>query len=158
MTALTAKPLTQAAFTPFGQVLSASSDAPERVAYAGQVENTRPNAKANLTFIRSAPKPPIIRVLEHHPFSNQFFIPMKDALYLVAVCPPLSDGAPDVERLVAFIAKSGQAVNYNLGVWHAPLCALENPVDFVMQRWDDGGPEDTVAISLETPIAVTYTL
>jgi len=158
MIAIPAKPLTQAAFAPFGQVLSASGEAPERVAFAGHVENTRPNAKANLTFIRAAPKPPIIGVLERHPYSNQFFVPMKDALYLVAVCPPGSDGAPDLNGLVAFIAKSGQAVNYNLGVWHAPLCALENPVDFVMQRWDDGGPEDTVAITLEAPISVTYIL
>lgn len=153
---VTAIPLTPDAFAPYGQVLAATSESPERQSFAGRVENTRPAATANLSFIRAAPKPPIIHALEHHPHSHQFFIPMKDALYLVGVCPANTEGGPDLTRLVAFIAKSGQAVNYNVGVWHSPLCALEKPVDFVMQRWDDGGPEDTVLIKLDAPISVNY--
>jgi len=156
VTQLAAQPLTREAFAPFGQVLAATGEAPERQEFAGRMENLRPQAIANLTFLRVDPKPPVIKVIEKHPFSTQLFVPMNNVCYLVGVCPGDSEGGPDLERLIAFIANGGQAITYDTGVWHAPLCALETAGEFVMQRWDDGGPEDTLAISIKNPVTVTY--
>ena len=146
--------LTADAFRPFGAVLMAFGPAPERYAYAGNIENRRDQAKANLTFIHAPAKPALIGAVERHAFSSQTFVPMNGVRYLVGVCPPTADGGPDVERLIAFIADGGQAVNYDAGVWHSPLCVLDRAGEFVMLRFDDGGPLDTELVKLETPVEV----
>lgn len=46
------------------------------------------------------------------------------------------DGEPDAGRLLVFVAEGWQAVNYDAGVWHAPMRALGDPGAFVMPRWD----------------------
>ncbi len=154
MTELTAKPLTHEAFAPYGQVLAAKTDAVERQPYAGKVMNTRSDAVSNLTYMRAVVKPPVIGVMEQHPHSSQLFVPMNGARYMVGVCPPNAEGGPDIENLEAFIAEGGQAVTYDAGAWHSPLCNLDTPGEYVMQRWDDEGPEDTILVHLETPVTV----
>ena len=88
--------LTADAFRPFGAVLMAFGPAPERYAYAGNIENRRDQAKANLTFIHAPAKPALIGAVERHAFSSQTFVPMNGVRYLVGVCPPTADGGPDV--------------------------------------------------------------
>ena len=151
---LIAKPLTAEAFRPYGAVLMAGGEAPERFEYAGNIENNRKHAKPNLTFIHAIPKPPLIGAVERHRFSSQTFVPMNGVRYLVGVCPPTSDGGPDLSRLVAFIADGGQAVNYDAGAWHSPLSVLDQPGQFTMLRFDDGGADDTELVKLEAPVEV----
>ena len=151
---LTSVALTADAFRPFGAVLMAGGSAPERHEYAGNIENHRDQAKANLTFIHASPKPALIGAVERHAFSSQTFVPMNGVRYLVGVCPPTADGGPDVERLIAFVADGKQAVNYDAGVWHSPLCVLDRPGMFTMLRFDDGSADDTELVKLGTPIEV----
>ncbi len=151
---LKALPLTPENFTEFGAVLMAKGLPPHRDAYAGNIENKRAQAKPNLTFIHAAPKPPIIKAVERHEYSSQTFVPMNNVHYLVGVCPPVADGGPDLDELVVFLATPGQAVNYNAGVWHSPLCAIERPGEFIMLRWDDESPDDTELVMLEYPVEV----
>ena len=151
---LNAVPLTPEAFADYGAVLMANGPAPQRDAYAGNIENKRDQAKPNLTFIHAAPKPATIKAVERHEYSSQTFVPMNNVRYLVGVCPSGADGGPNQESLIVFVATGGQAVNYNAGVWHSPLCAIERPGEFVMLRWDDESPDDTELVMLEYPVEV----
>lgn len=64
------------------------------------------------------------------------------------------DGEPDAGRLLVFVAEGWQAVNYDVGVWHAPMRALGDPGAFVMLRWDDGSGADTEFWPLPEAIVV----
>ena len=153
---LKARPLTPDAFKPYGQVLMGPGEGPERYEFAAVVDNRRPDAKANFTFMRSklAQSPVAVRAMERHVFSNQIFVPMNGTAYLVAACPSTADGDPDLDRLEVFVATGGQAINLDTGVWHAPNTPLGTPGEFVMLRFDDGGPADTELRQLDAPIEV----
>ena len=135
-----AEPLTAEALSPWGQVLTSNGDPAQRDEYTASTDNLRDHAKLNVTFMRVADRAPLVKAIERHPHSMQLFVPMNGARYLAVVCPTLPDG--------------GQAVNYDAGVWHGPLCVLEKPGDFTMIRHDDGGPEDTELVMLDETIEV----
>ena len=151
-----AKPLTPEAFGPFGQVLMGRVDGPQRDEFAASMDNLRDDAKANMTFMRVpvAPAPVQVSALERHSCSNQTFIPLNGTHSLVAVCPSTSDGDPDLSGLIVFVATGAQAVNYNADVWHAPRCALCEPGEFVMLRFDNGSEVDTELRQLDAPVPV----
>lgn len=161
-----ASALTVAAFAPYGQVLAASGAAAERQPYAANMDNRRPAARANMTFMKLAPTSgPRVRVtaLERHVYSNQLFVPLGGCRHLVAVCPSNEAGEPLLERLEVFVAEGSQAINYNPNVWHAPRMPLSAPGEFVMFRWDEDNELDTemrtleVAIDVELPDAESTT-
>jgi ureidoglycolate lyase len=151
-----AAPLTAEAFAAFGQVLQGSGAPTERKAFASRMQNGRPQAKPNMTWMRILPAMGPIRIeaLERHPYSNQTFVPLAGTRHLVAVCPSGPDGAPIASALRVFVADGSQAVNYDANVWHAPRTALGAPGEFVMFRWDDGSEFDTETIELPVPIRV----
>lgn len=153
---ITAQPLTNDAFAPFGQLLQGSGAPTERRGFAALIENLRPDAMPNMTYMKLLPERTPIRVeaLERHCFSNQTFIPLNGTRHLVAVCPSTPDGAPVISALQIFIAGGSQAVNYNKGVWHAPRMALSAPGEFVMFRFDNGGTRDTDLIQLDEAVEV----
>jgi ureidoglycolate lyase len=151
-----ARPLTAEAFRPYGQVLMATGDGPERREFAAEMQNRRPDARPNLTFMRVPVAQPPLRItaLERHRFSNQAFVPLAGTRHLVAVCPSASDGEPELAELRVFVADGAQAVNYNADVWHAPRTALGPSGEFVMFRWDDGSPKDTETRPLAAAIDI----
>ncbi|KAJ3155050.1 hypothetical protein HDU89_007240 [Geranomyces variabilis] len=136
---ITAVPLTRENFAPFGQVIcalptpsqSANQGTAQRYNHVAKVENLRaegPNpAQPNLCVFRCTP-PPLpftIKLLERHPHSTQFFVPMSTAAYLVIVA--LNDPAtdqPDPATIKAFVAGHAQGVSYNAGTWHHPMVAM----------------------------------
>lgn len=151
-----AQPLSREAFAPYGQVLAGTAGGPERHAFAANMENLRPQAKANLTFMRVslAATPLRIESLERHRFSNQTFVPLNGTRHLIAVCPSTADGEPDILNMTVFSAGGSQAVNYNPDVWHAPRTAIAPPGEFIMFRWDDGSAVDTENRPLADPVEV----
>ena len=149
-----AEPLTPEALGPWGQVLTSNGDPAQRDEYAASTDNLRDHAKLNITFMRVANRAPLVKAIERHPHSMQLFVPMNGGRYLAVVCPALPDGGPDIGNIRAFVANGGQAVNYDAGVWHGPLCVLDRPTDFTMIRHDDGGPEDTELVMLDGTIEV----
>ena len=153
---IAAKPLTAEAFAPYGQVLQGTGPVTERKEFASRMQNGRPHAKPNMTYMKvlAATGGVLVRVVERHPFSNQTFVPINGTRHLVAVCPSAPDGSPVLARLEVFVASGSQAVNYDANVWHAPRTALSPPGEFVMFRWDDGGALDTESLTLPTPVAV----
>jgi ureidoglycolate lyase len=151
-----AVPLTTQDFAPFGQVLMAESETPERKPWAAKVENLRQDASANVTFMSLEPEhyPVKVSELERHRFSHQLFVPLKKTTHLVVACFSRADGSPDITSARAFHAGEGQSVNYNAGVWHAPRMVIHNSGSFVMIRWDTGTDEDTELITLSQPLVI----
>lgn len=156
MKKITARPLNAKEFSMFGDVLEGKGDGAERWAYAAKMENQRPNARPNMTYMRMIPAdaPVCVTNLERHVFSNQTFIPLNGTKHLIVVCRNDENGYPLLDSLIAFIAGGSQAVNYHAGIWHAPRTALCMPGEFVMFRWDEDTPDDTELIELETVIEV----
>jgi ureidoglycolate hydrolase len=150
-------PLTPWDFAPFGQVLMAENETPERKPWAAKIDNLRQDARANVTYMSLEPDnyPVEVMELERHRFSHQLFVPLKNTVHLVVVCHSLADGTPDMSSTRAFHAAEGQSVNYNLDVWHAPRMVLKLPGSFIMIRWDTGvAGDDTELITLSQPLVV----
>jgi ureidoglycolate lyase len=152
-----AAPLTSMDFAPFGQVMMAENEVPERKPWAARIDNMRPEARANVTYMSLEPEhyPVEVTELERHRFSHQLFVPLTDTIHLVVVCHSLPDGNPDLASIRAFHANEGQGVNYNANVWHAPRMVLRKSGSFVMIRWDEGTADDTELITLPQPLLVT---
>jgi ureidoglycolate lyase len=158
------EPLSVEAFAPFGDVVSAGLRAGQsanqgtatRFDWCTELVNRRDAAKANVSVFRSVAKqlPFTLKLLEHHPFSTQAFLPMVCARYLVCVAPTASDGGPDVSGVRAFVCLPGQGINYRVGVWHHPIVALEADADFVMVAFEDGTKGDCVVRQLAQPLVV----
>ncbi len=147
-----AAPLTVEGFAPFGDVVSAGLRAGAaanqgtavRFDRCARLDTTRGAAAPNLAVFRSAPQdlPLTVRLLERHPCSSQAFLPLIVSRYLVIVAPTRDDGAPDLDRLQAFVAGPGQGINYHRGVWHHPMVALDAPAELAMLAWEDGSAHD----------------
>lgn len=114
-----------------------------------------------------------VTVLERHPYTTQTFTPVTPfARFLVIVAPSLphpsypglpappkapgfpGPGLPDLERLQAFVGKSGQSITYAAGTWHAPMVVLgarDDKVDFVVTQFENGVPkEDCQEVELQS--------
>jgi ureidoglycolate lyase len=151
-----AKPLTAAAFAPYGQVLENRPGDPGRRKYAAALFNDRPAAKPNLRVQRTQPTalPLTATLIERHRRSSQTFAPISGGQYLVAVWPSDADGQPLLAKGEAFIAQGDQAVNYDKDVWHHGFAALYGDGVFLMLRWEDGTSGDEEFLSLPTPIRI----
>lgn len=98
------------------------------------------------------------KVLERHPYSSQTFLPMgrnkDDTSYMVIVAPSDPDTEqklPIISKTRAFICQGNQAVTYGMGVWHAPMIALEETTDFGVLIHETGVPElDCEEVSIDT--------
>ena len=155
---LTTTPLDPASFAPFGQVLMAEKELPEYNSWAGRIENLRPEARLNVTYMsmRQAPCPARITQFERHPFSHQMFVPLEGIQHLVIVCPSLANGEPDLSRITPFHATGDQTVIYSASVWHTPRTVLNAPGAFIMLRWDAGNSMDTEFFELNQPFDVHF--
>ena len=150
-----AQPLKASAFAPFGQVLEAPARGPKRD-HAAALYNGRAGAAPNLAILRLEPATLPLRVskLERPPLSSQAFVPLRVSRYVVAVCPPRSDLTPDLDRLVAFTADGAQGINYEAGVWHHPMTALDSPGAFTILTWQDGTEADTEWANVDTDVVI----
>ena len=152
---IVARPLTQPNYARYGNVLSsARGDVAAVAANLGTAQkrnrlapliNRRPGAEANLSVLHCSPvaeRPVPLRLLEKHPHSTQLFVPMNARRYLVVVAE--GSDAPDLTTLAAFIAEGPQAITYHPGIWHHPMIALDEVIDFVCLVFDDGTAGDCV--------------
>jgi ureidoglycolate lyase len=165
MREVVAEPLTQAAFAPFGDVVSAglgvgsaaNQGTAVRFDWAARFLNGRADAKPNLAVFQSVAKelPFEVKLLERHPQSTQLFAPMKVDRYLVCVAPDDAHGEPDLDRLRAFVGEPGQGVNYRANTWHHPIIALGRTAEFLMLAWEDGTALDCEERPLLKPIRIT---
>ncbi len=143
---LTALPLTAEAFASFGDVIAIGSGEPgTRDAFAAAMDNKRADARLNVSVSRAKPTPlPLtVKWMERHPYSGQTFVPLDISRYLMLVAPSTPNGAPDMDKLQAFVAGPEQGINYHTGVWHHPFTALDRPSECLVLRFDDDSDADT---------------
>ncbi len=145
---LSPKPLTQAAFSQFGDVIEASEQAKNFAINDGFTQRYHDLAKVDvndnqghtlINIFRSTPlaQPIAIEMMERHPHGSQAFVPMNENPYLVVVAPA---GEFDISKIEVFLAAANQGVNYHKGTWHHFCLALRSESDFLVI--DRGGKGD----------------
>lgn len=147
--------LTAEAFAPYGDVIEASARARVLAINYGQtsrfhdlagVDVADGGGHAIVSIFRGRPlEPPVLKIFERHPLGSQAFVPLSGRPYLAAVAPP---GDFDPTKLVVFLARPGQGVNYAKGTWHHFLLALEAESDFlVIDREGPGENLDEIELA-----------
>jgi ureidoglycolate lyase len=126
---LTPRPLTAAAFAPFGQVLDATGDF--RLINAGLCRRFHdradldfgPDGQAGISIFQAEPRalPYSFDLIERHPDGSQAFIPMTQHPFLVIVAEG-PDATPQ-----AYLTAPGQGINLARGTWHGVLTPLHAP-------------------------------
>lgn len=135
-----ARPLTAAAFAPFGDVLNCDG-APDRIINARLCRRFHDRAQVDvgdgrvgISLFRSELRrlPYQIDLIERHPLGSQAFIPMSMDSFLVVVAG--DDLVPQ-----AFVTAPGEGINFHRGTWHGVLTPLSGPGLFaVIDRIGDG--------------------
>jgi len=133
VTCIAARPLSAAAFTPFGDVLDASGEA-DKLINQGLCERFHdrarldfgPGGRAGVSIFRAKARslPYRLDLLERHPDGSQAFLPLSADPFLVIV----AEGAEDTPGPVhAFLTSPGQGINLHRGTWHGVLTPLHAP-------------------------------
>lgn len=156
---LTAAPLTEEAFRPFGDLISATGT-PDMMINGGRCGRFHDLARlsfgtgqAGISIFRTnaVTIPCRVELVERHPVGSQAFLPMTVGPWLVVVAEDV-DGQPG--PLHAFMAAPEQGVNYLAGTWHAPLLALRDGAVFaVVDRIGSG--DNLQECRLPEPVTVT---
>ncbi len=130
---LIARPLTAAAFAPFGDVLEASGT-PDRIINRGLCgrfhDRARldfgPGGRAGISVFhgQTVAWPVEVAMVERHPEGSQAFVSMTGQPFLVVAAPD-DDGKPGTP--LAFVAGAGQGINFHRGTWHGVLTPLHEP-------------------------------
>lgn len=133
-------PLTAEAFAPFGDVIETAGHTPRSINQGttqrhhdlARIDVGRDQGRPLLNIFVAQPPPLPLRIamVERHALGSQAFVPLDGADFLIVVAAPGDDPKPGDLR--AFLAGSGQGVNYAPGVWHHPLIALHRETRFVV--------------------------
>lgn len=152
---VTPRRLTAAGFSPFGEVIEPVGTAARHMITSAFETDGLPSER--LLWVYRLPEPvrlPLkVTTMERHPHSAQFFSPLSCCEFLVAVCPSLTNGQPDIGNLAAFIARSGQGVVYRPNVWHHPMVALDGPAVFAVSL-AKGCADDSVSVTVDRPVRI----
>lgn len=130
--AIRIRPITAAAFAPFGDLIDCSG-APDRIINQGLCGRYHDRARldfsdgrAGISLFDARPRslPLTLEMLERHPEGSQAFVPMSQNGFLVVVAPD-DHGAPGTP--LAFRTEPGQAINILRNTWHGVLTPLHAP-------------------------------
>ena len=143
-TPITARPLTPAAFAPYGDVMEATGT-PDKVINQGKCGRFHDRAQldfadgcAGISIFKGEIEtlPLTLKMVERHPMGSQAFVPMSADGFLVVVAQ--DDGGVPTDPQ-AFLTRPGQAINFHRGTWHGVLTPLSEPGLFaVIDRIGDG--------------------
>jgi ureidoglycolate lyase len=151
---IAARPLTAEAFAPFGEVLAAPA-AIGRDAVDWPVPRLGdPRFCLNLSRRPPASLPFTATVMERHLRSQQSFFPLRIGRFLVLVAPA-GGKAPDLDRVVAFIGRAGQGINYRAGIWHHPFTVFDGEAEYASLMFRDGGDLDEEFVDLARPLLIS---
>jgi ureidoglycolate lyase len=165
---LTARPLTAAAFTRYGQVIGPAGG---EAAPVNAGTSQRHEARAALDLQRDAGRavlavydararafPFEARMLERHRLSEQVFLPLGGARRCVLLVAP-AGAPPQPEDCEAFVTDGHQGVSLAAGTWHHGLLALDDGPWAVLERRALDGVVDcdehplARSVSLVVPVA-----
>ncbi len=148
------EPLTARAFAPFGRTIEPPAPGGEAVLHAligPGIETARHCAKLDTHSPKTLPF--TAPAMERHEHSEQLFLPLGPARFVVAACLPGADGSPDLATLRGFIAEGQTGICYTRSIWHLPITILERPATFLMMMMAVGDPAiDTSWATLPEPL------
>ncbi len=136
---ITALPITPERFSPYGDVIHASTDSKaamndarfERFSRLADVDAEGRHASISIARCKMPTSLPYrFDLVERHPLGSQAFIPLSHFKFFVVVAPAAESVEP--EDLRAFVTNGSQGVNYHKGVWHMPMIALEGGQEFLI--------------------------
>lgn len=147
MNKLPVKPLTQAGFAPFGDVVESEGrdsfminhGMAERFHKLARVEAKGENASAIISLVKSKKfdLPRRVDHVENHPFGSQAFLPLDQTPFVVVVAK--AGEAPSSDDLHAFVTNGRQGINYHAGTWHHVLLTPYAAMDFIcVDRFGEG--------------------
>lgn len=142
MLTLVARPLTAAAFDPFGTVIEApgvdgrpiNAGTSQRNDLVDDLQLSAAGGRPMLAVFRAQARPfPFSATeLECHKLGSQTFIPLTGARIVVLVALP---GAhPDCDHLAAFVSNGRQGIVLSPGTWHHALLAVDAGDFAVIER------------------------
>lgn len=155
---LVARPLTSAAFRPYGDVLDADGP-PDRLINDGRCGRYHDRARldfgdgrAGISLFDGAPRPMphVVDLVERHPEGSQAFLPLTGAPMLIVVAED-DGGRPAAFR--AFLSGPGQGANLLRGIWHGVLCPVGGPGVYAVIDRIGPGPNLEEA-QLDPPLTV----
>lgn len=151
---LNLEPLTPEAFAPFGRTIDPPEAGGETVLHAllgPGLEAAAVCAKLDTHPAKTLPF--AAPAMERHEHSEQLFVPLGPARFVVAACRPGADGAPDLASLRGFLGQGRTGICYDRGIWHLPITILERPTTFLMMMLATGDPAiDTSWAQLAEPL------
>ncbi|WP_142252532.1 ureidoglycolate lyase [Bradyrhizobium sp. UNPF46] len=152
---VTPRRLSAAGFSPFGEVIEPVGTAVRHMVTSAFETDGLPSERLLWVYQLPAPAclPLKVTTMERHPHSAQFFSPLSCSEFLVAVCLSGENGEPDIGKLAAFIARSGQGIVYRPNVWHHPMVALDGPAVFVVSL-AKGCADDSVSVTIGSPVTI----
>lgn len=152
---LAAEKLDSRGFAQFGEVLENRGDTRRQDFSLQFAQANGPRLWVNR--INPCGDAPItVREMERHPHSPQTFIPMRGGRCLVVVGLPAANGALDPATIRAFITDGSQGVTYRANVWHFAFTAVDGPNEVAVIMGYTGRDDDTVLVSLDERIAITW--
>lgn len=157
------EPLTDEAFSPFGEVIQKQGHYPKEInqghtrkfSNLARIDASDEGGEPTIHIYRSRPVtlPFRIEMMEQHPLGSQTFMPLHDRPFPLVVAPP----APklDTETIQAFISNGEQGVNLHKGVWHHFQLTLEETSDTLVI--DRSGPgENCIEVYLDFPVYLEH--
>jgi ureidoglycolate lyase len=149
-------PLSADAFAPFGRTITPPPGGSETILH-GLLGEARADAGlcAKLDTHRASSLPFSAPKMERHEHSEQLFVPLGEARYVIAAALPGADGNPDLATLRGFLVTGMTGICYRRGTWHLPITILDRPTTFLMMMRAVGDPAiDTSWATLSAPLTV----
>ena len=136
---LSIQPLTQAAFSPYGEVIETeqrdsffiNNGMAERFHALARIEAAGKDAGAIISLVISKQydMPRKLDHVEHHPLGSQAFVPLDETAFIVVVGK--AGEAPQAGEFQAFVTNGRQGINYHPGTWHHVLLTPYSAMTFL---------------------------
>jgi len=158
---LNLQPLSDDAFSPFGDVIQRQGHHPKEINYGqtrkyvnlAQIDAADNDGAPVIHIYRSRPVtlPFRIEMMERHPLGSQAFHPLHNRPFPVIVAP--ASERLDVGAIQGFLTNGEQGINLHRGVWHHYQLTLGETSDYLVI--DRSGPGDnTVETHLDIPLFI----
>ena len=143
---LTVQEMTPEAFSPYGEMIN------ER----GQVDLDLDGGKASFVAQTVEERPLRFSFFARHQRTEQVFVPLGGSKSIIAVAPPCENGigAPNIERMQAFLIDGSCAFKLHRGAWHTSAFPLDECATFMVLDRENTLEEDYDLRDLTTTLGV----